>query len=222
MQGFKKCTSGHFYKEHLGECPYCKDKGPISDSTQVTEKIDNFKGTDTVGTSSDGDRTQVFGGPSGLSNLPGRDTVKITESTSNFDSNDRTFIGGIGDSPQLGDTHGLKKEGDAVVPRSSRKIVGWLISYTIDPMGADYHIYEGNNPIGRDTSNSIILIKDSTISSKHLNILFRHGKYYARDEMSANGSWINNEPMEIGHPYVLNDGDLLKVGNTVFKFKSSL
>jgi pSer/pThr/pTyr-binding forkhead associated (FHA) protein len=52
--------------------------------------------------------------------------------------------------------------------------------------------------------------------------LFKQGKYYARDEMSANGSWINSEPMEIGHPYLLNDGDTIKLGDTVFKFKSSL
>ena len=227
MQGFKKCNNGHFYREHLGDCPYCKEGSADGGSTQLTENIGNFSdGLSTTGTiptsASDSDRTQVFGGAAGFSKLSGKDTIKIDSGRSDFDSNDRTFIGGITNDTNDSSDRGVSNSGAEIGPRATRKIVGWLISYTIDPMGMDYRIYEGNNPIGRDTSNSIILVKDPTISSKHLNILFRQGKYYARDEMSANGSWINNEPMEISHPYILNDGDILKLGDTVFKFKSSL
>jgi pSer/pThr/pTyr-binding forkhead associated (FHA) protein len=142
------------------------------------------------------------------------------------DMNDRTFIGGISPSSGAGDADAAVGSGGISgrdnSPRATRKMVGWLVSYTIDPMGMDYRLYEGNNPIGRDTTNSIILVKDPTISGKHMNILFRQGKYWAKDEMSANGSFINGEEMEIGKPYSLNDGDWVKLGDTVFKFKSSL
>ena len=40
--------------------------------------------------------------------------------------------------------------------------------------------------------------------------------------MSANGSFLNSEDMEIGKPYELKDGDELRLGNAVFKFKSAL
>jgi hypothetical protein len=204
MQGFKKCNNGHFYREHLGDCPYCKEGSADGGSTQLTENIGNFSDglsrTGTIPTSaSDSDRTQVFGGAAGFSKLSGKDTIKIDSGRSDFDSNDRTFIGGITNDTNDSSDRGVSNSGAEIGPRATRKIVGWLISYTIDPMGMD-----------------------PTISSKHLNILFRQGKYYARDEMSANGSWINNEPMEISHPYILNDGDILKLGDTVFKFKSSL
>lgn len=228
MQGFKKCNNGHFFREHLGDCPYCKEGGTNASSTQITENTNsdygNFNTTGTIPTaSSDSDRTQVFSGGVGPRNSTSADTINISSTgASNFDSNDRTFIGGItNDNIDVNEQGALSLE-NGKGPRATRKIVGWLISYTIDAMGMDYRIYEGNNPIGRDTNNTIILLKDPTISGKHLNILFRQGKYYARDEMSANGSWINNEPMEIGHPYILNDGDIIKLGDTIFKFKSSL
>jgi len=226
MQGFKKCNNNHFFREHLGDCPYCKEGGTNASATQITEKTfddnEGFKTTGTIPTaSSDSDRTQVFGG-AGKSNSKTVDTVNIGTEASNFDSNDRTFIGGITNNNLDSNEQGASITENGKGPRATRKIVGWLISYTIDAMGMDYRIYEGNNPIGRDTNNTIILLKDPTISGKHLNILFKQGKYYARDEMSANGSWINNEPLEIGHPYVINDGDIIKLGDTIFKFKSSL
>jgi hypothetical protein len=185
----------------------------------------------TIGTISDlssdasdyGERTKVFGGAAGYSMHQAKDTVQAN--AANYDINEKTFIGvtpsaGSNDGSQPGS--GTSSGGGQGSPRSTRKIVGWLISYTIDPMGMDYRLYEGNNPIGRDTNNTIILMKDPTISGKHLNILFKQGRYWAKDEMSANGSFINGEEMEISKPYELNDGDTLKLGDTVFKFKSSL
>ncbi|MBM3431825.1 MAG: FHA domain-containing protein [Bacteroidetes bacterium] len=239
MQGFKKCNNGHFFKEHLGQCPYCKG-GDSSDNTatQATEKLSglsstqstqmNFGGTDNFSTDtsgihqSDSDRTKVFGGGSNFA--PSGTPKGNFSAPSGVDDNDRTFIGGVSAPSASGSSaEGAGfSAGSGQAPRASRKMVGWLVSYTIDPMGMDYRLYEGNNPIGRDTTNSIILVKDPTISSKHLNILFRRGKYWAKDEMSVNGSSINGEEMEIGKPYALNDGDLVKVGDTVFKFKSSL
>jgi pSer/pThr/pTyr-binding forkhead associated (FHA) protein len=88
-------------------------------------------------------------------------------------------------------------------------------------MGVDYRIFEGNNTIGRDPANTIKLLKDSTISSKHATILYRSGKFYVKDEMSANGSFLNGEEMEIQKAYQLNDKDELRLGDTVFKFKSA-
>ena len=89
-------------------------------------------------------------------------------------------------------------------------------------MGIDYRIYEGNNTVGRIAQNDITIASDSSISSKHAMILFKKGKFYVRDEMAANGTFINGEELEIGQPYPLTDGDELKLGNTVFTFKTPL
>lgn len=223
MQGFKKCANGHFYKENLPQCPYCPLGGQSNTSnsdrtiaggggdTQLTDsgKTENLGGFNTE------DRTQVFGGSTAVTSPANQPFANAPGA----DSFDRTFIGGITNEEEKGSDGGPAFSG---TPRAARRIVGWLISYTLDPMGMDYRIYEGNNPIGRDATNSIILVKDSTISGKHLNILFRGGKYWAKDEMSANGSFLNGQEMEIEKAYPLNDGDELRLGNTVFKFKSSL
>jgi pSer/pThr/pTyr-binding forkhead associated (FHA) protein len=134
---------------------------------------------------------------------------------------DRTFIGGIPAASGPGETH-INSDSPAEPPRSSRKIVGWIISYTLDAMGVDYRIFEGNNTIGRDVSNSIMLSNESTISSKHMTILFKGGNFWAKDEMSANGSFLNGVEMEIQKAYPINDNDELRLGNTVFKFKSAV
>jgi pSer/pThr/pTyr-binding forkhead associated (FHA) protein len=90
-------------------------------------------------------------------------------------------------------------------------------------MGLDFRIYEGNNTIGRDPENTITVASDSAISGKHVTILFRMNKFYIKDEMAVNGTFLNEELIEIGKPYELNDGDTIRLGGTsLFKFKSAL
>ena len=244
MQGYNKCSNGHFYKESLDKCPYCPSGsggGPLNDTdktvagggfastdttggpTQRTEVFGNATGSGTMpfpGNNSPSDRTQVFTPGSG--SVGGGASAPIASAPASTQTPfDRTFIGGMPSGP---DSSGAASggAGAAPAPRAARKIVGWIISFTLDPMGIDYRIFEGNNTIGRDPSNTIILAKESTISGKHVTILYRSGKYYVKDEMSANGSFLNGEEMEIGKPYELKDGDELRLGNAVFKFKSAL
>jgi hypothetical protein len=100
---------------------------------------------------------------------------------------------------------------------SGRKLVGWLVSFTIDPNGVDFKLYEGRNIVGSDPACDIVVATDHTVSVKHLTILFRMGVYKFKDEMSTNGTFINDEFMEEGN---LKDGDMVKVGNTVFRFRT--
>ena len=231
MQGFKKCNNGHFYKDSMSNCPYCPSGGSDSNSgnsstvvgggqntamdSQKTETIGNATGGATEGFN--GERTMVFT-PGGTSGMGGGATNSTGANAVNQNNQfDRTFIGGM--PTESGD--GENQSGSAASPRAARKIVGWVISYTIDPMGVDYRIFEGNNLIGRDPSNSIILSKETTISSRHATILYRAGKFWVKDEMSANGSFLNGQEMEIQKAYEMKDNDELRLGNTVFRFKSA-
>jgi hypothetical protein len=218
MNGFKKCENGHFFKEDLNACPYCPSSKGASNNASASNDLNktmvagaNSGGsnndaakTDVFGSqNSSSDQTKVFGAGAGASSQPKRDL-------------NRTYIGGVTDAEESGEG-GSKIES---TPRSTRKIVGWIISYTLDPMGVDYRIYEGNNSIGRDAGNTITITKDLTISGKHVNILYKKGSFWIKDEMAANGTFVNGDELEIEKAYPLNDGDKIRLANTEFKFKS--
>jgi len=104
--------------------------------------------------------------------------------------------------------------------RGTRKLVGWLVTFSLDNLGTGYELFEGRNSIGRDEGCNIT-VNDRMISGKHATILFRNDQFRVKDEMSAHGTFVNNK--EIGfEPYELQDGDIIKMGNIVFKFKSAL
>ena len=103
--------------------------------------------------------------------------------------------------------------------RSSRKLVGWLVSYTLSDMGVDFRLFEGRNIIGRDLDCQIS-VDDTTVSAKHAVLLYRAGRYSITDQQSTQGTFVNGEDIELA-PRYLNDGDLIKLGKTVFKFRTS-
>ncbi len=221
MKGFKNCQQGHWFKEDLAQCPYCPSNQSAGSSQQTSS---DFEKTQVGGMNSGGgggmnsgggglsDKTQTVGTGDNSRTIP--NTSKPAGQKSNFD---RTFIGGITvpENPENGEAQVSE------APRRTRKIVGWLVSFTLDPMGVDYRIYEGSNTIGRDVSNTITITKDTTISSKHAVILYRETQgFFIKDEMSANGTYVNGEELEIGKAYSIKDGDEIKMAKTVFKFKT--
>ena len=100
---------------------------------------------------------------------------------------------------------------------SGRKLVGWLVSFTIDALGVDFKLREGRNIIGSDVGCDIV-VQDGQISGKHLTILYRMGEFKFKDELSTNGTFINEVFTEDGN---LQDGDNIRIGNTVFKLRSA-
>lgn len=98
----------------------------------------------------------------------------------------------------------------------SRKLVGWLVSYSLDPNGKDFRLFEGKNLIGSSSENDIV-IPDPTVSKKHFTILQRHGKFLIKDEFSTNGTFVNGEMLSEGE---LRYGDIITIGNTSLIFIS--
>lgn len=218
MKGFKRCPNGHFYKETLADCPHCQaSAGGDHNKTQVNQGGGNANldktqvfGAGSGGGMADGDKTQVFGEHTPRS---GGGNVFGAGKAGGERDFDKTFIGGVTDSENDSETATEQ-------PRATRKITGWLVSFTIDPMGVDFRIYEGNNTIGRAPENAITITTDSTISSKHANILHKKGSFWIKDEMAANGTFVNGEELEIEKAYAIKDGDEIRLGDTVFVFKT--
>ena len=68
--------------------------------------------------------------------------------------------------------------------------------------------------IGRDSANQICLI-DQSVSRQHCVITHGNGQYKLRDDNSSNGTIVNSVP--VGEA-VLNEGDRIRIGNSMFLF----
>ena len=199
MEGFKKCSKGHFYKEDKTSCPYCPDSTNSDDiKTEFLSETKSVSENDSL-------KTQVFGG---------QDSTQITnsnESTSDksFDAT-KTMIVGTSNTASSNESN----------PPVRRRLRGWLVSFDLESFGIDFKIMEGRNMIGSKSSNEITVL-DQQVSSVHALILCRKDVFLLSDEMSSNGTTVNGQDLNPRDPKELNDGDEIKIGNTTFLFKKA-
>jgi hypothetical protein len=208
MKGFKKCSNGHWYKEDLTQCPYCSGKdNSHSNLPDISGGNDNKTVPVFPEHNENADETINIGEKKPAKNVvPKANVVPISNKTHYEEEYEEEMESG---------NVIVKKE-----QRSNRRLVGWLVTYSLDPLGFDYKLYEGRNVIGRDV-DSQITVNDKTVSGKHATILFRADKYKIKDELSSHGTFVNGEDIE-ENTVELSDGDFIKLGDTVFQFKSSL
>lgn len=143
--------------------------------------------------------------------------------TSVLDSNKPTDVwpptgGGVTEPyvPNGGGATVIKtKGGDNAV---GRKLVGLLVSYNQNPNGDVHKIYEGRNIIGRRATCDIPIPGDENMSSEHLLILYREaeGVFWAADQNSSNGTYINGEFVSERRKLATND--IIVTGATRFIF----
>src|SRR5260370_2510473 len=81
-------------------------------------------------------------------------------------------------------------------------------------LGKTYNLNAPSLVIGR-SSKCDIQIDQESISRNHSKILNTGKSILVRDLGSTNGTYVNDEPID---EYVLRDGDLIKIGRTIFKF----
>lgn len=223
MKGtFKQCPNGHYYEGD--QCPYCRRANDEDAETVKTAQFIHYdppidgdpiwaapphtKGTGTYDPTIDVNR---YGGQNSPRN--GGRTMFGYEDES---------VKGAGGTTNGGttDMNGPRQGSPRQQGRAARKMVGWLVSYTLNPAGVDYKLYEGRNIIGQDASCSIT-VPDPFVSATHAVLLFRADRYSLTDQQSSHGTYVNDEDIEL-EPRYLEDGDVIKIGKTVFKFKSSL
>ena len=83
-------------------------------------------------------------------------------------------------------------------------------------LGKKYNLNSASLVIGR-SSKCDIQIDQESISRNHSKIVNTSKSILIRDLGSTNGTYVNDEPVD---EYVLRDGDLIKIGRTIFKFLS--
>lgn len=96
-----------------------------------------------------------------------------------------------------------------------RKEACFVVIYGTSDLGRKYNI-EGNQlSFGRGTTNDIILAQDA-VSRQHATVTVDEGGVKIRDNDSTNGTYVNDARV-VNETY-LKDGDLLKIGRSIFKF----
>jgi diguanylate cyclase (GGDEF)-like protein len=81
-------------------------------------------------------------------------------------------------------------------------------------LGKKYNLNSASLVVGR-SSKCDIQIDQESISRNHSKIVNTGKSILVRDLGSTNGTYVNDEPID---EYVLRDGDLIKIGRTIFKF----
>lgn len=70
--------------------------------------------------------------------------------------------------------------------------------------------------VGRDESNDIVINDDESLSRFHFVITHENNQYLVQDEKSRHGTFLNGN--QVLAPAPIRDGDVLKVGGSVFWF----
>jgi hypothetical protein len=109
-------------------------------------------------------------------------------------------------------------------PASARgRLVGFLVTYDLNPDGLYYPVYEGHSLVGRkDAAPGLdVGIEHPTVSSNHAAFHLDSNKHMAQveDLQSANGTLLNNTAIAGQGRREVRDGDRLRFGgvNVVLK-----
>lgn len=216
---YKTCNNGHNYDSSLRDCPYCPSPEKVKELKTSTSKkktvIDSQKKIITEPefpipqTSTKFRDPKAFSSKKTVVEKPGRKKIA--------DEEEIVTEKEIADEKKIADEEEIVTKRKIVVKDSSLiRLVGWLVSYDIDPAGIDFKLLKGKTKIGRN-KNCDIVVNDSTISEEHVLLLCKDKKVILQDELSANGTFVNGERIE--KKVLLNDGDEITLGSVTFIIK---
>ena len=92
-----------------------------------------------------------------------------------------------------------------------------LIIIRGSPQGHRFFLTVPEMTVGRDPSADIS-VADQGISRKHAKLTKEDGKVRLTDLGSSNGTFINDKKINSGDSVLLAKEDMIKLGNTIFKF----
>ncbi len=130
----------------------------------------------------------------------------------------------MSDSPQSGDKNTDKTtvlSGDQATLKKdlqkAQKAEACLIIVRGAPQGHRFFVTMDEMVIGRDPSVEIS-VADQGVSRKHAKVTRQAGKVMVTDLGSSNGTLINEKKLNANEAVALNKEDMIKLGNTIFKF----
>lgn len=105
-------------------------------------------------------------------------------------------------------------DGKTAAPQQLPKLVGWLVTFSLDPSGTDFRLREGRNVIGADPDECDLVIKnDDSVSGQHAVVMFREGQFQIRDNDSTNGTYVNGRDIFGEGAVMIQNLDRIRLGN---------
>lgn len=95
---------------------------------------------------------------------------------------------------------------------SARRIPPLRLAWQCDGKSQTRQFTEHEVTIGRDP-NSDCSIQDDTISARHARLAYHHNQWWLEDLASTNGTFLNQEPLDI--PTVVVSGDEFRCGQVM-------
>lgn len=111
-----------------------------------------------------------------------------------------------------GDQETLKRE-----IQKAKEQEACLIIIRGTPQGHRFFLTQDEMVIGRDPTADISVV-DQGISRKHAKVSKANGKVQIEDLGSSNGTFVNDKKIEAGQRVSLSKEDMIKAGNSIFKF----
>ncbi len=84
--------------------------------------------------------------------------------------------------------------------------------------GDVFTIPEGETTVGREATNGLALVAETTVSRRHASLTKTGDEISVRDEGSSNGTFVNGR--KIDDSTVLRPGDMVQFGQAVFRFEA--
>jgi hypothetical protein len=186
---FKTCKNGHNYDSSLSECPYC----PQSEVATVLQTATQSQKTVVdkqvnIKTSPYISKTKAGDAKTSIASQPQKTIIKEESS----------------------------KEKPVQKTPTGKKLAGWIVSFDLDPSGADFKILEGRNKLGKSNYCNIV-VNDESISDEHALLFYGDNRIILQDELSTNGTFVNGK--KITERVQLQDEDKIKFGNISFIVK---
>jgi len=119
------------------------------------------------------------------------------------------------DGTKLLSTESFPKKPQKIVKTQNPLFFAWLVSAEGPDKAKDYRITKEKTTIGK-SEGSDILISSDFISRNHAILVYEKDKFILNDLESTNHTFVNNKKIS---RRILKDNDLIKFGETVFKFK---
>jgi len=208
--GTRLCANGHVMDIEWSECRYCSS-GPKNGGRSVRDEANvepNRAMPDVV---------EAFGSRANLLE-PSHEAPEEPEKAA-----DRTPTDTKSPNRQNGPKHRTVYD-PGLVPETLRsprmaapasgqgRLVGWLVSFSLDPSGIDFRLREGRNLVGADPDCDVIIGGERGISGKHAVIMYRRNQSQIRDNDSTNGTYVNGKDIFGQGAMKIETGDRIRLG----------